>query len=504
MVAQKSKQVILLLNDHLHRNYGALKGAKPGTHEILFIESDRMLTTRSWHIQRLFFLLSAREHFLQELRAEGFKVTFIQSADTPTGLAEFRKSFPDVEILVAEPSSHRQYEQLQTAGLTFIPNDFFLTSRPLFAQWASAQKNPIMENFYRAQRVRLNILMEGDQPLGSKWNYDADNRLPPPKGAHTWPAYLAHQRDEIDKKVLHDIKSRTLPVFGDDPDETWGTTRAAALAQMKHFFETAFAEFGAYEDAMVADSWAVNHSLLSPYLNIGLLHAEEVVAAAIARFNEGGIPLSSAEGFIRQIIGWREYINGLYWFYGDEYRKENALQANRPLLPLFTDSAKTEMNCVKTQVHDIESRAWVHHIPRLMVLSNLALITGISPQEFLDWMRRAFIDAADWVMVPNVIGMSLHADGGKLATKPYAAGGSYISKMGSFCKECTFDPKQRIGGDACPFTTLYWDFLDRNQERFAKNHRMGQQLAGLKRLRDLPELRERAKEVLDLLSRGEL
>lgn len=463
-----------------------------------------MLTTRSWHIQRLFFLLSARDHFLQELREEGFEVTFIRSTNTEIGIEEFRRKFPSVEIEVAEPSSHAQYEQLKSMGLTFIANDFFLTSRPLFAQWASAQKNPIMENFYRAQRVRLNILMEGSDPVGGRWNYDADNRLPPPKGPHAWPAYLEHARDEIDRQALQQIRERKLPVFGDDPDTTWGTTRTAALAQMHHFFETGFAEFGAFEDAMVADTWAVNHSLLSPYLNIGLLHAEEVVIAALNRFKTGDIPLSSAEGFIRQVIGWREYINGLYWFFGDKYRRENALGATRKLLPLFTDSSKTEMQCVKTQVRDIETRAWVHHIPRLMVLSNLALITGTSPQEFLDWMRRSFIDAADWVMVPNVIGMSLHADGGKLATKPYASGGSYISKMGSYCKGCAFDPKKRIGSDACPFTTLYWDFLDRNSERFAKNHRMSQQLAGLKRLSDLHELRERAKEVLDLLSRGEL
>lgn len=498
------KKVVLLLNDHLNRRYGALKNAAPKTHQILFVESERMLTTRSWHIQRLFFLMSARDHFLAELRSEGFTVTLIRSADTVSGIAEFRKSNPGVEIEVTEPSSHQQYEQLRKAGLHFIPNDFFLTPRPLFAQWAGSQKNLVMENFYRAQRVRLNILMEGAEPLGGKWNYDAENRLPPPKGEHHWPSYLTHSHDEIDTAVITDIKARKLPVFGKDPETTWGTTRAAALSQMKHFFEDAFAEFGAYEDAMVTETWAVNHSLLSPYLNVGLLHAEEVVEAAMARFNQGGIPLASAEGFIRQIIGWREYINGLYWHFGDLYRNENALAAERPLLPLFTDSTKTEMKCVSTQVSDIEERAWVHHIPRLMVLSNLALITGTSPQEFLDWMRRAFIDAADWVMVPNVIGMSLHADGGKLATKPYAAGGSYISKMGTFCKSCAFDPKKRIGTDACPFTTLYWDFLDRNQERFAKNHRMSQQLAGLKRLSDLPELRERAKEVLDLLSAGEL
>ena len=494
----------LILNDHLNRHYGVLKGATPSTHRILVIESQRMLTTRSWHIQRLFFLISARDHFLSELRAEGFEITFIQSADTRTGITEFREKFPTVEIEVAEPSSHKQYEDLKELGLTFIENDFFLTTRTQFAQWANSQKSLVMENFYRTQRLRLDILMEGTDPVGGKWNYDAENRLPPPKGAHTWPTYLTHERDEIDRKVLQDIKARNLPTFGDEPDTTWSTTRTGALKQLEHFLESAFAEFGAYEDAMPNESWAVNHSLLSPYLNVGLLHADEVIDAALVKFAEGGIPLASAEGFIRQIIGWREYINGLYWHFGDLYRAENALAANRPLLPLFEDSSKTKMNCVATQVSDIEKRAWVHHIPRLMVLSNLALITGTSPQEFLDWMRRAFIDAADWVMVPNVIGMSLHADGGRLATKPYASGGSYISKMGNFCKGCAFDPKKRIGDDACPFTTLYWDFLERNRERFAKNHRMGQQLAGINRLSDLPELKVRAQEVLELLSRGEL
>jgi len=347
-------------------------------------------------------------------------------------------------------------------------------------------------------------LMEGADPIGGRWNFDADNRLPPPKGPHKWPAYCIHERDEIDAAVLANIKKRKLPVFGDDPDSTWGTTRAAALKQLDHFLKTAFDEFGAYEDAMTTESWAVNHSLLSPYLNVGLLHPSEVLTQALATFKKGKIPLAGAEGFVRQIIGWREYINGLYWFFGDLYRAENALAAHRPLLPLFEDSSKTKMNCLATNVRDIEKRAWVHHIPRLMVLSNLALITGTSPQEFLDWMRRAFIDAADWVMVPNVIGMSLHADGGRLATKPYAAGGAYISKMSNYCKSCPYDPKKRVGDDACPFTTLYWDFLARNRERFAKNHRMAQQLAGINRLSDLPQLQERAEEVLELLSLGEI
>lgn len=463
-----------------------------------------MLTTRKWHLQRLFFLMATREHFLQELREEGFTVIFIRSKDTAAGITQFRKDFPGSELIAAQPSSHKQLQQFQELEITLLPNDFFLTPRPLFAQWAQGQKSLVMENFYRAQRLRLNILMEGSEPVGGRWNYDAENRLPPPKGEHQWPSYLRHTRDEIDQRVLQEITERSLPVFGDAPDSTWGTTRQAALKQLNHFLDKAFMEFGAYEDAMTTQSWAVNHSLLSPYLNVGLLHAEEVVAAALKRFKKGDIPLAGAEGFIRQIIGWREYINGLYWYFGDLYRSENSLAATRPLLPLYEDSNKTQMKCVSTNVRDIEARAWVHHIPRLMVLSNLALITGTSPQEFLDWMRRAFIDAADWVMVPNVIGMSLHADGGKLATKPYASGGSYISKMSDYCKNCVFDPKKRVGEDACPFTTLYWDFLARHRDRFAKNHRMAQQLAGINRLSDLPQLQERAVEVLELLSRGEL
>jgi deoxyribodipyrimidine photolyase-related protein len=222
----------------------------------------------------------------------------------------------------------------------------------------------------------------------------------------------------------------------------------------------------------------------------------------VKAFNGGSIPIASCEGFIRQLIGWREYVNGMYWYLGEEYEKNNQLEAKRELLPLLRNPEKTSMNCVKSIVSDINERAWVHHIPRLMVLSNLALITGTNPQQFLDWMREVFIDATQWVMVPNVIGMGLHADGGAMMTKPYAAGGAYISRMSTYCKGCAYDPKLRVGESACPFTTLYWDFLDRHKESFAKNHRMSQQVFGLNRLKDLPELRERAQQVLNGLDQG--
>lgn len=489
------KQALYIPFDHLHRNYGALKEADPSRDVIVMVESERMRTGRNWHPERLFFLISSARHFAEELRNEGFTVEYIKSATTLDGLKEFKKSHGDLPILCAEPSSHRQYAALADFGLRFIENDFFLTPRNQFHSWASEQKSFLMENFYRKQRVRLNILVEGSSPVGGEWNFDKENRLPPPKN-YTWPPYLEHQRDEIDLQVAQELLMVSTT--------TWATTRSGALAQLQNFIDNHFAEFGPYEDAMALDNWALHHSLLSPYLNNGLLHAEEVIEAAIAAFTTGNVPIASCEGFIRQVIGWREYINGMYWFLGPDYRENNQLNANRPLLPLFTNSAHTQMNCVKTIVSDIENRAWVHHIPRLMVLSNLALITGTNPQEFLDWMREVFIDASDWVMVPNVIGMGVHADGGRMMTKPYAAGGAYISRMSSYCKGCTYNPKLRVGDDACPFTTLYWDFLDRHKETFKKNHRMSQQVFGLNKLSDLPELKERAREVLDGLSAGEI
>jgi deoxyribodipyrimidine photolyase-related protein len=255
---------------------------------------------------------------------------------------------------------------------------------------------------------------------------------------------------------------------------------------------------------MPRDSWSVYHSLLSPYMNVGLLHASEVIEAVRVRFQQGGVSLASCEGFVRQVIGWREYINGIYWFFNDSYRESNGLAANRKLLPLYWNPQATEMNCARSVVEDLRERSWVHHIPRLMVLSNLALLTAVNPQEYLDWMRQTFIDASEWVMVPNVIGMGVHADNGQMMTKPYAAGGAYVNRMSNYCGGCRFDPKKRTGEDACPLTTLYWDFLDRNREGFARNHRIAQQVKGLDRLSDLPEVQARAREVLAKLEAGEL
>ena len=487
------KRIIYLPFDHLHRNFGALKGADPANDLIVFVESARMTTGRNWHKERLFFLLSSARHFAKSLEAEGFSVEYLKAATITDGLDSIKTKHTNLPIICAEPSSFRQFETLKEYGVEFVANDFFLTPRPLFKAWADTQKSYLMESFYRKQRVRLNILMDGDKPTGGAWNFDKENRLPPPK-KYEGPAYLEHKRDEIDARVASEIGYEMKP--------TWATTRQGALDQLKNFIDNHFAEFGPLEDAMTHENWALHHSLLSPYLNNGLLHASEVVSATVKAFDSGRIPIESAEGFIRQIIGWREYVNGMYWFLGPDYRENNQLSANRKLLPLFNDPAATQMNCMKETVSDINERAWVHHIPRLMLLSNLALVTGTNPQEFLEWMREVFIDASEWVMVPNVIGMGVHADGGQLMTKPYAAGGAYISRMSNYCKPCAYDPKLRVGETACPFTTLYWDFLDRHKETFAKNHRMSQQVFGLNRLSDLPELKLRAQDVLKGLEQG--
>lgn len=493
-------RIIYIPFDQLNVNYGAMKVADKSTDIIVLVESARMTSNRAWHRQRLQFLISSARHFVQELSAAGWNVHYIQSANTADGLSQLMTKHPSAELVCATPNSFGLLEELKKLGATFVENDFFLTSRELFTAWAQAQKKYTMENFYRAQRKRLNILMSGSEPVGGAWNFDADNRLPPPKN-HAWGEPLYFAADSIDEQVAAEISA---DAWGNGSLKIWGTTRLEALQQMEHFFAHHFAEFGPYEDAMPNDTWSAHHSLLSPYLNNGLIHPHEVIHAALERFSAGDIPISSCEGFIRQIIGWREYIYGMYWYLGNDYRKQNGLNAQRPLLPLFTDPSATKMNCVSSIVSDVQERGWVHHIPRLMVLSNLALITGVSPQEFLDWMREVFIDAADWVMVPNVIGMATHADNGLLMTKPYASGGAYISKMGPYCKACPFDPKKRTGEDACPYTTLYWDFLNRHEDTFSKNHRMFQQMNGLKRLNDLPDVLLRAQVVLAQLDAGAL
>lgn len=495
-----AKTLVYVAHDNLNRHKGALAGARPETHAIVFVESQRMLKAARWNRQRLFFLLSAARHFAEELKTEGFEVNYLKSTDSAAGIQSISGKYS--EIISVEPSSYRLSKSLSEIGVRFVPNDFFLTPRKLFADWSKSQKSLKMENFYRWQRQRLGILLSNGEPLGGKWNFDDENREPPPKSEYLWPTYPHHERDRIDEDVISELS--VLDLTGSLDESIWGTSREAALAQLNNFLKNSYAKFGPFEDAMTVKSWALHHSLLSPYLNNGLLTPDEIVSAAMKEFEKGKIPLPSCEGFIRQIIGWREYINGLYWYFGENYRESNFLHSKNSLLPVFENSKLTKMKCVSETISSVEQRGWVHHIPRLMILSNLAALCDVSPAELLAWMRNNFIDAADWVMVPNVIGMSMHADGGKMSTKPYIAGGAYISRMSDYCGDCAYNPKTRVEDDSCPFTTLYWHYLNRNRDLFKKNHRMFQQLNGIKKLKDIEETISRGDHVIKGLLAGEI
>jgi deoxyribodipyrimidine photolyase-related protein len=283
----------------------------------------------------------------------------------------------------------------------------------------------------------------------------------------------------------------------------WATSRQAALARLDHFINNELARFGPYEDAMTTGSWSLAHSVLSPYLNLGLLLPDEVCERAIDAYEVGNAPINSVEGFVRQIIGWREYIWGLYWLWPD-HADANVFEHDRPLPPMFTGAAQTRMRCVGDALDGLDQRAWVHHIPRLMILSNFANLYGIEPRAVMDWMSDRYIDAAEWVMVPNVMGMGLWADGGRMATKPYVSGGAYVNRMSDYCRDCCYDPKRRVGDNACPFTTLYWDFLARHEERLSGNHRIARPLANLRRLSDLDDVRARAEVVIDGVADGSI
>jgi len=445
-------------------------------------------------------VLAGMRHFAAELEAEGFEVDYKIADSFVDGFQQHCKQYGPDEIVAMEPLSWDGHELLDSLGVEKVHSNQMLCHYDDFSSWAQGSKRLLMENFYRWQRQRLDYLMDGDEPVQGRWNFDSDNREPPPKDGRDWHRTRRSSLDDVDSDVIKRLPDHSV---GAEPDGTWPTTRKDALRHLRDFIRHVLPDFGPHEDAMLTNEWRLAHSMLSQSLNLGLLLPHEVADATEEAYRTGDVPIASAEGFLRQVIGWREYIWNVYWHKMPDYRKRNALKANRALPPLFNDG-QTEMNCVSCTIQGAHERGWNHHIQRLMIIGNLALISGIEPQELVEWMWATYVDGAEWVMIPNVVGMALYADGGEMSTKPYAAGGAYINRMSDYCKGCTYNPKKRTGDDACPFTTLYWDFLDRHRERFSKNHRMSQQVKGIDRLKDMPEVRERAKTVLEKLSSGNL
>jgi deoxyribodipyrimidine photolyase-related protein len=492
---------VWVLGDQLNRDIGALRDADPSTHRVLMVESTDKLAGKRWHRQRAHLVIASMRRFADELRDAGFLVDHRRSASLRAGHADHLAEFSPVEVVASEPASFDGLQLLHDLGVTVVRSNQFLCHYDDFATWAEGRRQLKMEDFYRWQRRRLGYLMDGDEPATGRWNYDEENRERPPKTATPWPEPQRSRLDDLDRAVLDDLPDTC---WGAEPDGTWATTRRAALARLRHFVDEVLPMFGPHEDAMVERSWHLAHSVLSPYMNLGLLLPGEVCDAVQDAYDEGRVPIASAEGFIRQVIGWREYVWGVYWLWMPDYRDRNALGADRPVPPVFRGDATTDMNCVGTCMTTLHDHAYNHHIQRLMVLGNLAMLHGVDPWEMTDWMWSSFIDGAEWVMLPNVIGMSQWADGGMMATKPYAAGGNYIDKMSDYCGSCRYDRKQRVGDDACPFTTLYWDFLARHHDTLVRNPRIARQVRASEQLSDLPAVRERAVEVRRRLDDGTL
>jgi deoxyribodipyrimidine photolyase-related protein len=406
-------------------------------------------------------------------------------------------------VKVVHPTSRPLLDLAKSLGADILPARGFASSIEEFAAFASGKKTTRLEDFYRQQRMRHNILMEGASPAGGKWNFDEANRLPPPKSGLRIRGPWLPQENEIDEQVRRDLdalEAGGVRFLGSDGPRKFAATREEAVAALDHFINQRLDLFGPYEDAVDQNDWAMSHSLLSVPMNLGLLDPLEVVRAAEQAFQDGHARLESVEGFIRQIIGWRDYVWQLYWHFGEGYEGFNQLDADvtPPNELLNLDPGGFEAACLSHTMTNLNQNGWLHHIERLMILGNISLQRGWNPSIMNQWFIDAFVDGTPWVMPANVIGMSLYADGGKMSTKPYAAGGAYINRMTNLCGGCKFDPKIRVGENACPVTAGYWAFLERNREKLAGNFRMRNAYAGLARLSDRDELVIQERERISL------
>lgn len=355
--------------------------------------------------------------------------------------------------------------------VTICPDNRFLADHRQFEHWAKDKKQLRMEFFYREMRRKTRLLMNGDQPEGGQWNYDSENRKPAPGGDLLMPRPIRFRPDDETKAVIALVNER----FADHPGTTdnfhFAVTHEEAMRARLQFLDEALACFGDYQDAMLRGEPYLWHSVLSPYINSGLLDPIDLCRDVEARYREGKVPLNAAEGFIRQIIGWREYMRGIYWLEGPDYVTRNFFEADRDL-PAFYYDGDTAMECMAQAIGQTLGHAYAHHIQRLMVTGNFAMLAGIDPKQIHSWYLEVYADAYEWVELPNVLGMSQFADGGLLASKPYAASGAYIDRMSDYCGDCRYNPKTRVDDDSCPFNALYWDFLARNEHKLAGNGRM--------------------------------
>ena len=481
---QQGGRTVWILGDQLSLSNAALLSANKNRDCLLFIESRQSFGKLPYHRHRLMLILSAMRHFAAERQAEGWRIDYHRLADAPEmhpALLRHCKSCAPSEILITQPNNHDERLALGSllkkleCPLRIIPTTQFLCSEQDFTELAQGKKRLLMENFYREMRRRTGLLLESDgKPTGGDWNYDSENRATLrdwEKAGSPLPEPLPRpKQDAITREAGRDLETFFPKAPGKADDFALPVTREESLAWFEHFLEKRLPQFGTWQDLMVQGEPDMFHSIISPMLNIGLLDPLECAKGAEAAYRRGKAPLHAVEGFIRQIIGWREFVNGVYWLKMPAYGQVNGLEAERPLPSFFYDG-KTDMNCLHQTLEEVLKGGFNHHIQRLMILGNFLLLAGVKPREALRWFNEMYIDAHDWVMAANLLGMALHADGGFMATKPYAAGGAYIHKMSNYCGGCVHNPGIKSGEGACPFNLLYWNFYETHHERFSNNPR---------------------------------
>ena len=516
-----ARHLVIVLGDQLDRASAAFDGFDCERDRVWMAEVAEESTHVWTHQARIAVFLSGMRHFRDRLQAEGLAVDYRElpaavAPDEPAtlaaallaSLARDRGSarYPEA-IVVVEPGEWRVQEALRGAAreaglpLEIRPDRHFFASRDDFAAHARGRKQLRLEYFYRPLREKFAVLMDDGEPAGGRWNFDAENRGAFPKtGPGSLPAPVRFAPDKTTRGVIDLVKARFATHPGSLADFDWPVTPADARAALDDFLTHRLANFGAYQDAIWTGEPWLWHSRLSQAMNLKLLDPRDVVAGAERAWRDGRAPLEAAEGFIRQVIGWREYVRGVYWHFMPEYESRNALGADRPL-PGFYWTAETEMNCLRDALSQTLRHGYAHHIQRLMVTGLFALLFGVEPRRVHEWYLAVYVDAVEWVELPNTLGMSQFADGGVMASKPYCATGAYIDRMSNACKGCRFDPKKSTGPDACPFTTLYWDFLARHRTLLGRNQRMRMQLANVDRKdkAELAAIRRQADELRDRL-----
>ena len=486
-------RLCVLFGDQLDRHLPERLGLDQDHDTILMVEVREESRHVASHVQRTVLFLSAMRHHAEWLEKKGWRIEYVR-LDDPENTHSFggeiaracERLAPD-RLVAVRPGEHRVLSILREAAddaglpLRLEEDPHYLTEPDDFREWASGRKELVMEYFYREQRRSLGVLVDDDgKPVGGRWNFDKDNR-DSFKASPRPPDRPSFKVDDITRDVMDTVREELPDLPGSIEGFNWPVTREQALYALDLFIKKCLPRFGTYQDAMWLGHRTLYHALLSPALNLKLLDPREVVERAVAACEEGDAPLNAVEGFVRQIIGWREFIRGVYWLEGEDYAGRNTL-GHVGRLPEFYWDADTDMACMADAISGVLEIAYAHHISRLMVTGNFALIAGIDPKAVSDWYLGMYADAVDWVTLPNTLGMALHADGGVVGTKPYAASGKYIQRMSNACEHCRYDVKKRSGDDACPFNVFYWDFLIRHRDRFSDNNRMKMILKNVERM----------------------